>query len=724
MATLVLTAAGSAIGGPVGGAIGAFLGQQIDNKLFAPKGREGPRLKELEVQTSSYGSAIPAIFGAMRVAGTVIWATDLVERKSKSGGSKGRPSTTQFSYSVSMAVALSSNAVSRIGRIWADGNLLRGAGGDLNVDTIFRFYTGHDNQPVDPLIASAEAAGQCPAYRGLAYAVFEDLQLADYGNRIPSLTFEIFERETPVPLNAIFARASTGAIRGLSGEAVTGYAMSGVDARAAISPLLESFPVILQSSEGMLELHDQWCPQANLPTIDPIAADGGKKCPRPMVNIDPSNTVPRALSLRHFEPERDFQAGLQRSERGGTGRALQQVELPVAMQSAGAKRLAELGLLEKQRSRASWAVHAAMQPDAFSAGQWISDPAGHAWRIVEVEHFLGSTRIFARSSLPIDPTSESNSSPGRNIGSPDLVAGETELAIIDLPVFDTTDPAKPMVGVFANGTGKGWRRAALAVQQGDQLVDIGPMTQPAVIGRTLIALAPHSPHLTDTDNRLDVQLLRDDIEFSPIAGGTAICLVGGEFIRFGAMTALGGGKFRLTRLQRGCFGTEAAIPGHQNNERFVLIEPQTARLIDEVALIPGSVLTLEALGVGDELPVIRTLTLTGRAILPLPPVHAVGRLKADGSVELTWIRRVRIDFGWNDGVDQPMLEDGERYTVSALAGSQVVASWITQESLLNLPSATVSSLVSSAGSTLVFSICHTGRHMRSAPARLEMTVNL
>ena len=191
MATLVLTAAGSAIGGPVGGAIGAFLGQQIDNRLFAPKGREGPRLKELEVQTSSYGSAIPAILGAMRVAGTVIWATDLIERKSKSGGGKGKPSTTQFSYSVSMAVALSSKAVARVGRIWADGNLLRGAGGDLKVETLFRFYPGHDDQPLDPLIGSAEPAGQCPAYRGLAYAVFEDLQLVDYGNRIPSLTFEI-----------------------------------------------------------------------------------------------------------------------------------------------------------------------------------------------------------------------------------------------------------------------------------------------------------------------------------------------------------------------------------------------------------------------------------------------------------------------------------------------------------------------------------------------------
>ena len=43
--------------------------------------RRGPRLGDLAVQTSSYGSAIPRIYGRMRVAGTVIWATDLKEEE-------------------------------------------------------------------------------------------------------------------------------------------------------------------------------------------------------------------------------------------------------------------------------------------------------------------------------------------------------------------------------------------------------------------------------------------------------------------------------------------------------------------------------------------------------------------------------------------------------------------------------------------------------------------
>lgn len=73
MATVILSAVGTFVGGPIGGAIGTILGQKIDGAILGSgKPREGPRIKELDVQTSSYGTQIPAIFGAMRVAGTVI----------------------------------------------------------------------------------------------------------------------------------------------------------------------------------------------------------------------------------------------------------------------------------------------------------------------------------------------------------------------------------------------------------------------------------------------------------------------------------------------------------------------------------------------------------------------------------------------------------------------------------------------------------------------------
>ena len=82
MATIILSTIGNVVAGPVGGAIGAIAGQAIDqNILFKPKGRQGPRLNDLSVQTSSYGSQLPRLFGTMRVAGTVAWASDLKETR-------------------------------------------------------------------------------------------------------------------------------------------------------------------------------------------------------------------------------------------------------------------------------------------------------------------------------------------------------------------------------------------------------------------------------------------------------------------------------------------------------------------------------------------------------------------------------------------------------------------------------------------------------------------
>lgn len=242
MATLVLSTVGTLIGGPLGGALGALIGRTIDQTvLFRPSDREGPRLADLAVQSSQYGSPFAHVHGRARIAGTVIWATDLKERRIREGGGKGRPGTTRYSYSVSFAVALSARPVAGVGRIWAEGNLLRGQDGVFTNETGFRLHLGHGDQPPDPLIAAAEGAGLCPAYRGLVYAVFEDMALEDFGNRIPSLTFEVLGDEAEIALGPLVGRLS-GALASPDGDfAVTGWSLSDLSQRAHCRPLRRAF---------------------------------------------------------------------------------------------------------------------------------------------------------------------------------------------------------------------------------------------------------------------------------------------------------------------------------------------------------------------------------------------------------------------------------------------------------------------------------------------------
>ena len=80
-------------------------------------------------------------------------------------------------------MGLCEGPIGAVRRVWADGKPL-----DLSGLTV-RTYTGDEAQTPDPLIVAKE--GQAPAYRGLAYVVFERLPLADLGNRIPQLSFEV-----------------------------------------------------------------------------------------------------------------------------------------------------------------------------------------------------------------------------------------------------------------------------------------------------------------------------------------------------------------------------------------------------------------------------------------------------------------------------------------------------------------------------------------------------
>ncbi|HEY0105360.1 MAG TPA: glycoside hydrolase TIM-barrel-like domain-containing protein [Rhizomicrobium sp.] len=178
-------------GAQIGGAIGAYLGTAIDQAIAPGRHVTGPRLTDTALQASAEGAPIPRLYGRARVAGQVIWASRFHETRSTatSGGGKGLGgagvSETDYLYSISFAVGLCATAT-RIGRVWADGNLL-----DLSKVTL-RFHDGGETQAADPLIADIEGADNAPAFRGLAYAVFEDFALADYGNRIPQLQFELF----------------------------------------------------------------------------------------------------------------------------------------------------------------------------------------------------------------------------------------------------------------------------------------------------------------------------------------------------------------------------------------------------------------------------------------------------------------------------------------------------------------------------------------------------
>lgn len=197
-----------ALAAPAGyAAIGWTIGSTIGSLLFRPDLPDvevGPKLTDLSVTVSTYGNAIPRVFGTAPAGGNVIWSTPLVEHivstEVEVGGKGGGQTQTQISryYTVSFAAAVCEGEIIGIRKIKLNGKLYYDVGNDSSPYSVLgsiagiTIYTGTETQLPDSLIEQHAGVGNVSAHRGLAYVVFEDLLLTDLGNAIPRLIeFEV-----------------------------------------------------------------------------------------------------------------------------------------------------------------------------------------------------------------------------------------------------------------------------------------------------------------------------------------------------------------------------------------------------------------------------------------------------------------------------------------------------------------------------------------------------
>lgn len=238
MATILLSAAGASLGASVGSSVlglsmsaigrfaGAMAGSAIDRRTVRTDQHiigggsetvQTGQMNRFRLTGAGEGRPIGQVFGRMRLSGQVIWSSEFEERVFTSTGTQvstqtqGEPTggkgarrevgvtttttmdttvTQSYAYSISIAVALCEGEITSVGRVWADGVEVSPV--DLNM----RIYTGSMTQQPDPKIEAVEGSGLTPAYRGTAYVVFENLHLADFGNRVPQFTFEVIRGAT------------------------------------------------------------------------------------------------------------------------------------------------------------------------------------------------------------------------------------------------------------------------------------------------------------------------------------------------------------------------------------------------------------------------------------------------------------------------------------------------------------------------------------------------
>ena len=175
-----------------------------------PRAAPVGKLQSLEVTDSAYGNGIAVARGTIRLPGQLIQALPLREvepEEDEDAGGKGflapDPDTgrSQYRYFASFAMAFAEAPAQRICRIIADTYQVFDDTVGFREGFNIRTYMGTEEQPVDALLKqqyeAADKSNRTPAYRGLTYAVFDDIPLEPFGNRIPQVFADIEFRTAP-----------------------------------------------------------------------------------------------------------------------------------------------------------------------------------------------------------------------------------------------------------------------------------------------------------------------------------------------------------------------------------------------------------------------------------------------------------------------------------------------------------------------------------------------
>lgn len=474
------------------------------------------------------------------------------------------------------------------------------------------------------------------------------------------LTFEIEADETTPTVGLVLNDASGSSISSDNSETVLGFAAYGSSVQDAIAPLVENYCVELFDDGTVLR------GPASVAALSVDEADLGNSADdRPGARIEreqsPAQSVPSALRLTYYDPDRDYQTGEARAVAGEQSGREAQMQLPAVVSASAAKSLAQTRLARMWAARDTLTMRLPPRFLDLEPGSRLSLSANPLlWRVDKVTN--DGFVIVAELRPVSDPMVSIAADPGRVVASPDVKLTGFTMALIDVPSLTGSATNDPTVLLAATSAASGWRRSPVELSIGGQIIVTQTAPFKSVLGHAVNALAESSSELIDEASSLDVQLVDSDqwltsCDDDGLFAGMNLAALGGELLQFARATPLGAGRFRLSRFLRGRGGTEWACTGHTGGEVFCMLSSASLQA-----------LTVPRSGIGASLPALTdtaecSITFGGENVRPLSPVSLNGETSLAGDLALSWTRRSRVGFAWVDGIDAPLGEATEQYRV-------------------------------------------------------------
>lgn len=570
-------------------------------------------------------------------------------------------------------------------------------------------YLGTEAQTANSTIQAQEE--DVPAFRGDAYVVFKNLQLAEFGNQLPNFNAivwatgaDYYDGADPETVGGAlskllaWAKRDNSRLQGLSALTfdtsavddipLRGYYTFGAQTlREAVQPLLLAYDVSAQEADGVVTFFRRRdAPVVEVDPDDLACHPIGGDAPRPFrVSDGRGQVLPKEVVVKYRDPEVRYQAGAQAARRiGAAAPRSMSVDLPLVMTAVEAKDIAERVLWTQWANRRR--VEVRLPPSYFEIQEgdilhWVDPDTGKDWRMLVLTIDRGANHLVQidgveEVSALMDWTSKADESGAPSGGDGPYHPPELRFWPVDVGCLRDEDATTP--GFYhassVYDSALAWAGASLWRSVDDVTYEsLGAVSSEATQGHTTSTLGDvPDPSTWDRGNVLAVRLyggkqLSSATEEEVLAGANRI-LVGNEVIGFATATLTAANEYDLTDLLRGLAGTELVTGDHVAKEHVLLLDAggvyfQAVPLSEIGATryyksVPNAGSEPDYAAVG--------LEEVAMSVWPLSVADLEGVRETSNDWTLIWRRRSRLAVDPFRTDELPLLEDEELYDIEVL----------------------------------------------------------
>lgn len=666
MAVLALGLIGAGAGAAYGAEaalIGFNSGILLGGIIF-PKKIGGDKLSDLKVTTSTYGGTVQQVWGNIRVAGDIFWAAidadgnHLVDNSTTSsqGGSGGAQITTEYATATFAVIVAHSriidsenNVIFRnptIQRIWFNDKIVWDVTATTSNKLSVVFYDGTQTTADSIMDGNTYVrySKNSPAYKNIAYCLFDTANLSDYGNRLPNVSIEIQTDVCTVGdvisdlLRQVGIKSSNIDISGVSSTYMTGFALtSSTNISDAIQAIQEMYFVDIVEYGDMIYVVQRAQDSDIVINADDlgytdIGSGSGSDVDMFSLRRTQKNNLPTRIDLTYpclptsTNGYKRYLSSTQSSfEQISNIYNVQGIQTTCVLEDGVAATVANI-IMELYQTELDELVIALpynyyniMPTTKFTL---TLSNVTRKYKVVSVDiNLFGQIIVTARShNLHAYTNVADSSSSGMTYAVNDSIPAA--LQFVAWAGKELRDEDKRTAGFYVVAAlldyTKYWNGASIyySTDGGTTYVFGGQIHNQGTIGAFQYipsAFIAGTPNTYDYSSNPVIELYTLDKVLSTHTGtevalGANTCIIGTELLSFNTATLISGTSYHITNLLRG--RRQFTAPAHTATENFFMVDEQTVVRVDVPPAYIGGSVKVKVLSPGQLLSAVTAQTVT------------------------------------------------------------------------------------------------------------------